>query len=149
MANTTLSSIGGVLQDSRANELIVGGVIGDTSTYPGMLVGVLSTSVMEAFDVDSGSADILLGIVLPRYDQDMDSVTTAVPYEVVVPQPGHLYGLKIDTAQAGACEMGWSLILHATSPGILDEATNVEDDHVAKYYKIAAGDTFAIILWGY
>jgi len=148
MANTTLSSIGGVLQDSRANELLVMG-IGDSSAKAGDLCGLLTTGIIEAFDIDSTTAELALGYLLPRYDVDMDTAPGAVAVELVVPQAGHIYGVHIDTAQAAACEMGWGLTYHATTAGILDELTNVEDDiKIAKYYKVAAGDTYCLIIWG-
>ena len=149
MANTTLSSIGGVLHDSRANELIVMGKAPGTIGKAGDIGGFLSTGVLEIFDVDSTTAELALGIILPMYHTDMDAVIAInKSVEIVIPQAGHLYGVHIDTAQAGACEMGWPLTYHATTGGILDELTNVEDAIVvARYFKVGAGDYFAVVTW--
>lgn len=146
MANTKLSEIGGVLQDSRGNELIVS-AIGAATGKPGDLCGILTTGVIEFADLDSTTADTILGLLLPKYDVDMDTAPGAsVPVEIVIPQAGHIYGAH--GGAASTAETGWSLELHATSPGLMTECTNVEDAHIAKYYKVAASDEFFLVVWG-
>ncbi|MCK4828144.1 hypothetical protein KA005_71100 [bacterium] len=146
MANT-LSSIGGVLHDSRANELIVICKAPGTIGKAGETCGILATGVFSTTDVD-GSLDNLVGIILPAYHTDMDTVIAINKIvEVVVPTAGHLYGVRIETIDDTA--MGDPLIFHATEPGALDVGTSIEAEHVARTYRTAAAaDNWGIVIWG-
>ena len=146
MANT-LSSIGGVLHDSRANELIVSAIAPGTIGKAGEICGILTTGLFQTTDI-SGSLDTMVGIILPHYGTDMDTVIAInTIVDIVVPQGGHIYGVRIETIDN--MEIGKNLIYHATEPGALDIGTGVEDEHVARIFKsTTTGDNWGIVVWG-
>lgn len=144
MANTTLSSIGGVIQGNWNDEFIVG-ACGDGSAQAGNAVGILSTGLVVA----AGSAatdDEFIGFLLPCEGIDMDTaITASKPCSVVVPQSGHLYG--VTTADLGTSKPGYPLI-HDGTDGQLDVvAGGIEDEHVARLYRGTDNDTYQVIIW--
>ncbi len=144
MANTTLSSIGGVLQDPRGNELIVTG-IADGTAKAGDTVCILDTNAVRQTDVD-GNLDEFIGILLPHHKVDMDTaITAALPVRVVIPQGGHLYGVHTDTDQG--TESGEPMVFHATTAGILDEGGDIEAEHIARKFSGDSGDTYLVVIW--
>ena len=146
MANTTLSSIGGVIQGNWNDEFIIG-AHGDGTAKAGWTVTVLATGQVRATDVD-GNLDEMAGILLPCYAIDMDTaITAAQPCSVVIPQSGHLYGVY--TADLGsAIILGEPMVFHATQAGTLDAGGNIEAEHVARFYKGSDDDTYNIVIWG-
>lgn len=145
MVNTTLSSIGGVLRDSRDNETIVT-AIADGVRQAGDLVSILATGVIQGVDID-GSLDLVVGILLEAWHTDMDSVPdSGKVIEIVIPQGGHIYGVHVDTDQGVG--IGHPMIYHASTAGILDEGTSAEAEHVARKFNGAAGDTYEDVIWG-
>lgn len=144
MANTTLSSIGGVIQSNFTDEHIVG-ALGDGTAKAGNAVGILSTGKV----VQSGSAgtdDEFIGFLLPNFGVDMDTaITASQPCSVVIPQSGHLYG--VTTADLGTSKPGYPLI-HDATDGQLDKVgTGIEDEHIARLYRGTDDDTYQIIIW--
>lgn len=146
MANT-LSSIGGVLHDSRANEFIVMAKAPGTIGKAGECAGILATGVSQTTDID-GSLDLMIGILLPSYHTDMDSVVAINKIvEMVVPQGGHIYGVRIEAVTD--LDMGSALFYHATEAGALDDDATLEAEHVARTIRaVAAGDDYALVIWG-
>lgn len=144
MANTTLSSIGGVLQGSDSDEIILG-AMGDAACVPGDLVTILATGLVQEVDV-GGNTDAFIGILLEDHLTDMDTaIPTTSPCQVVVPRSGHLYGVHVDTDQGVIA--GEAYIFHATEDGRLDESQDIEAYHLGRKYRGASGDTFIIVLW--
>ncbi len=146
MANT-LSSIGGVLHDSRANELIITAKAPGTIGKAGEMCGVLATGIFSTTDIDA-SLDEFVGIILPAYHTDMDSVIAINKIvEIVIPQGGHLYGVRIETITDLA--MGSPCYYHATEPGALDDSATLEAEHVARTFRTkTAADNWGIVIWG-
>ena len=143
MANTTLSSIGGVLQDSRGDELIVTG-IADGTVKAGDLCTVLNTGVVRRSDL-SDNYDETLGIALPMYHTDMDTAySSGKTVDIVIPQGGHLYGVL--GADFGSVQMGEPLTIGES--GAMAVAGDVEAAHQARLYKSSDDDTYHIVIWG-
>lgn len=102
-----LSQLGGIVcVDGRENELIFTAK-SDGVAKPGHGVTILpgdaaTYAEILKFDVTGGD-DRFVGILLPRYDLDCDSVITDHGMcEVVVPSSGHRYNIKC--ADMGAAE---------------------------------------------
>ena len=146
MANT-LSSIGGVLHDSRANELIITAKAPGTIGKAGEMTGVLATGIFSTTDIDA-SLDNFVGIILPHYGTDMDTVIAInTIVEIVVPQAGHLYGVRVETIDD--LSMGSALYHHAGEPGALDDSASLEAEHVARTFRTkTAADNWGIVIWG-
>ncbi len=143
MAKTTCSAIGGVIHDSRANELIVTG-IADGTVKAGDLATVLTTGVVRQSDL-SDSYDETLGIALPMYHTDMDTAyTSGKTVDIVVPQGGHIYGVK--AADIGAVQMGEPMTIGEA--GAMAMAGDVEAAHQARLFKAVDDDTYVLCVWG-
>jgi len=142
MANTTLSSIGGVLHDSRANEYIITG-IADATVKPGDLCTVLKTGAVRQSD-KSDSYDDTLGICLPSYHTDMDTAAASGKViELVVPRAGHIYGCKMGDASTN--EAGNPLIFDEA--GAMAQGDGLETAHLARTLKTSNGDTYGTVIW--
>lgn len=146
-AVTALSTLGGkVCMDSRANELVIVR-LADGTLQAGHLADI-SGSTAVGTDVD-GNLDEFGGIVLPRYDTDVDTAMTVGDLiEIVVPQGGHLYNIYI-TDPGATLYAGEPMNFHATDAGQLDAEANIEAAHAARLFDDVLDDTrFATIIWG-
>ncbi|MCP3685848.1 MAG: hypothetical protein GY861_24630 [bacterium] len=144
MAKTTCSAIGGVLHDSRADELIITG-IADGTVQAGDLCTVLTTGAVRQSD-KSDSYDETLGIALPMYHTDMDTAyASGKTVDIVVPQGGHIYGVK--GADAGSVEMGEIVVFGEAGALALGDGAQ-EGAHMAKIFKEVDDDTYWLIVWG-
>ena len=144
MANSTISSIGGVIQGNWEDEFFVS-AYGNASEKAGSLVGISAAGAI----VECGSQatdDEFVGIVVGAYDTDLDTAPAATSLcTIVIPQSGHLYGCLTDdlsTALAG------EPLIHSDTDGQLKAGGNIEAIHVARKYKANSGDTVAIVIWG-
>lgn len=147
-AVTALSTLGGkVRMDSRGNELTISRKA-DGTAKAGWLVGC--TDGITAVGINpTGNLDELLGIQLPRYDTDVDTApTAALLIDIVIPQGGRLYNIKIK--DPGATLYGGEPLLPiAGTAGALDKAGDIETEHIARIFdKVITGTTFATVIWG-
>ena len=146
-AVTLLSELGGqVCMDSRADELWISRKA-DGTLKAGWLADI-SGSTAVGTDVD-GNLDEFGGFCLPRYDTDVDTAyTTGELIDIVIPQGGHLYNIKI-TDPGGTAYAGEPLKFHATVAGELQIAGDIEVEHVARLFDdVLDTSTFATIIWG-
>ena len=147
-AVTALSSLGGqVCMDSRANELWISRISGGT-LKAGWLISCVD-GINAVGKNPAGNLDEFIGIALPRYDIDVDTaITTSLLMDIVIPQGGHLYNVKITNPGATAYA-GEPLKHHATVAGELQIAGDVEATHVARLFDdVLDTTTFATIIWG-
>lgn len=141
MAITTLSELGGVLQDSRGGEIFVT-CIADGTAKAGDLATVLATGAVRQTDL-SDNYDETLGILMPHFQVDMDTAITANKVcDIVIPIAGHLYGCKCGNL---ATDVGEPLTIGEA--GAFAAGGNVEAAHQARSYFHGQGDSYAIIIW--
>jgi len=109
MAKTKLSDMGGIVcVDGRENELIYS-AISDGTAKPGHLIqliaigaGVATANEILLHDHDGGD-DRMMGILLPKYNTDCDSVIVDRDIcEYVIPSSGHRYNIACNDVGAGA-----------------------------------------------
>jgi hypothetical protein len=147
-AVTALSTLGGqVCMDSRSNELIVSR-LADGTAKAGWLVGC--TDGITAVGINpNGNLDELLGILLPRYNIDVDTaITAALLVDIVIPQGGHLYNILIKDPGA-TLYGGEPLIPISGTPGGLDKSGDIESEHIARLFdKVLDNTTYATVIWG-
>ncbi len=146
-AVTLLSQLGGkVLMDSRENELLISR-FADGSIKAGWLLDISGDTAVGT-DVN-GALDEFGGFGLPRYNTDVDTAyTNGVLIDIVIPQGGHLYNVKI-TDPGGTAYAGEPLKFHATVEGELQIAGDIEVEHVARLFdNILDTSVFATIIWG-
>lgn len=146
MANTTLSSIGGVIQSNDGKELLTG-AIADGTAKAGWLVEITSAGLATAVDI-GGNTDRMTGILLANNKTDMDTaIVSGQPVSVVLPQGGRLYGIYCD-ANSGVAP-GIAHGYHATTDGALDEVADPQTtQYLCKLFKGATGDEYQIFIWG-
>lgn len=147
-AVTALSTLGGqVCMDSRADEVFVSRKA-DGTALAGWLVGC--TDGITAVGMNpAGNLDELIGILMPRYDIDVDTAITApLLVDIVIPQGGHLYNIKIKDP-AATLYAGEPLIPIAATAGALDKAGDLETEHIARIFdSVITATTFATVIWG-
>ena len=146
-AVTLLSTLGGrVCMDSRGDELSIVRKA-DGTLKAGHLADI---SGETAVGIDpNANLDELGGICLPRYDTDVDtSFTSTRVIDIVIPQGGHLYNIKIKNP-AGTIYSGEPLIPIASTAGALDKSGDIESEHMARLFdEVITGTTFATVIWG-
>lgn len=144
MALSKISEIGGVIQGSYENEHIIT-AIADGTALAGWCVGLSAAGVVGG--TDSGAPDAFLGILLPHYGTDIDTLISSPDVVgVVIPQSGHLYG--IFCADLNSSSMGIHLIFGADAGVLALEADIANADYVARTIKYTDGDTVAVVAWG-
>jgi len=146
-AVTALSTLGGrVCMDSRANELIISRAA-DGTLKAGDLVDI-SGSTAVGLDY-SNNLDEFGGFALPRYDTDVDTAyTSGVLIDIVIPQGGHLYNVKI-TNPAATIYAGEPFVFANGTVGELTKGGDIESEHVARLFDDAiTATTYATIIWG-
>ena len=142
MAYSKISEIGGVIQGSWDDEIIIP-ALGDGTTKAGMVVYVNTSGQAVATDVNA--ADLFVGIALPSPYIDMDTAITAnYPMNVVIPQSGHLYGVFI--VDLNLSDAGNNLIF-TTTAGSIGTSTDVEAEAIAHTYTYDDGDTVGVVIW--
>jgi len=145
MANSKISELGGVRQDSRGGEMILP-ALGDGTAKAGHLVGILATGKVVQCG-SAGTDDEFMGILLPNYAYDMDTaIADSKPCSVLVPQTGKLYGCFCVDPGA-AIKQGEPFKIGSTD-GSLEKCSNIEDYHIARSMVCANGDTVGIFIWG-
>ena len=146
-AVTKLSTLGGnVCADSRANELWISR-FADGTIQAGWLADI-SGSTAVSLDY-SNDLDEFGGIALPRYDTDVDTAyTSSELIDIVIPQGGHLYNVKI-TNPAATIYAGEPLVFANGTVGELTKGGNIEVEHVARLFDdCITATTYATIIWG-
>ena len=146
-AVTALSTLGGrVCMDSRGDELSIVRKA-DGTLKAGWLADI---SAETAVGINpTGDLDEFGGICLPRYDTDVDTAFTITRViDIVIPQGGHLYNIKIKNPGA-TLYAGEPLIAIAATAGALDKVGNIETEHVARIFDdVLSTSTFATVIWG-
>jgi len=146
-AVTALSTLGGrVCMDSRGDELSIVRKA-DGTLKAGWLADI---SAETAVGINpTGDLDEFGGICLPRYDTDVDTAFTITRViDIVIPQGGHLYNIKIKNPGA-TLYAGEPLIAIAATAGALDKVGNIETEHVARIFdEVLTTSTFATVIWG-
>ena len=146
-AVTALSTLGGrVCMDSRAEEICIVRKA-DGTLKPGWAADI---SAETAVGVNpTGDFDEFGGFCLPRYDTDVDTAFTITNLiDIVIPQGGHIYNVKIKDPGADPYA-GEPLLWIAATAGALDKVGDVEATHVARLFDdILDNSTFATIIWG-
>ena len=146
-AVTALSTLGGkVRMDSRGDELSIVRKA-DGTLKAGWLADISGETAVGINP--TGNLDELGGICLPRYDTDVDTAFTSTRLiDIVIPQGGHLYNIKIKDPSA-TIYPGEPLIAIAATAGALDKVGNIESEHVARIFDAClTGTTFATVIWG-
>ena len=146
-AITLLSTLGGyVCMDSRLNEMVI--VRKADGTLKAGHLADISADTAAGIDPNA-DLDELGGIVLPRYDTDVDTaITSTYLIDIVIPQGGHIYNIKIKNP-AGTIYAGEPLIPIASTAGALDKVGDIESEHIARLLDdVITGTTFATVIWG-
>jgi len=146
-AVTSLVTLGGeVLMDSRANELIISRKADGTiqAGWGADISGETAVGVNPNGDLDEFG-----GFALPRYDTEPSAAyTAALLIDIVIPQGGHLYNVKIKDP-GGTIYAGEPLLWITGTAGALDKGGNIEAEHQARLFDDALDDTtYATIIWG-
>jgi len=149
-----LSTLGGrVCVDGRGEELIVS-AIADGVSKAGEGVQIIDTTgatlgEILAFDVN-GSTDRFVGILLPKYDTDCDTVITdRTLCEVVIPKSGHKYNVFI-TDPTADIERGAAVDMSAAGDGafhVCKSTIEVSDYYARTSKSVANTSTFCEIIW--
>lgn len=84
-----------VCVDGRAGETIIT-AISDGVAVPGQVIGVLATGIIAGTD-DGGTSETFNGILLPKYNTDVDTlITSGDMCEYVVPKSGRRYNVACE-----------------------------------------------------
>lgn len=144
MALSKISEIGGVIQGDYATEQIIT-ALADGTALAGWCVGLTAAGVAVGTDTDG--VDEFVGILLPHYAIDIDTlITGAKVVEVVIPQSGHLYG--IFCADLNSSSMGLHLKFGADAGKLALEADIANSVHCCRTISYTDGDTVAVVAWG-
>lgn len=148
MANTNLSDLGGsIFVDGYDGESTIT-LLADGTAKAGSLVGQTSGSgTMRGVDLD-GNLDEFDGILVERYDTDLDSAPTAgKACTVVRPKAGRKY--RVQMADQGAAKYQGEPMTFSNTAGIITAAGDAESAHVCRLSKdIADDDTVCEVVWG-
>ncbi len=143
-----LSSMGGfVCVDGKENEIIISATAGGVS-LAGWLVTITNATGVE-IATDLGATDRFIGILLPHYKIDCDTLITAGELvEIVIPQRGHTYIVYI-ADPAATVDVGAGMTLSTTDGAmVVDESTAEVRDTWARLNKfIVSTDRFAEVTW--
>ena len=147
MANTSLSDLGGKVNVDDPNPSTIP-AIGDGTCKAGDLVGKTSGGVVQ-YCTGSGNLDEFLGILMARYDTDIDTaIASGDACEILVPKGGRRYRCKIEDP-SGTVLAGEPCLINADGNGELEKAGDIEGIHCCTLSKTAVtGDTYVEILWG-
>lgn len=148
MANTKLSDLGGGVCIDSGEELTIT-LLADGTAKAGWLVGQSAGAVTaRGVDVD-GNLDEMIGILMERYDTDLDTAPTAGELvKVVIPRSGRRYRVYMSD-QGGAKYAGEPMVPHATDAGQITAGGDVEAVHIGRLAKdIADDDRFCELIWG-
>ncbi|KKM82247.1 hypothetical protein LCGC14_1321590 [marine sediment metagenome] len=146
-AVTALSTLGGkVCMDSRGDELSIVRKA-DGTLRAGWLADISGETAVGINP--TGNLDEFGGICRPRYDTDVDTAFTSTRLiDIVIPQGGHLYNIKIKDPGA-TLYAGEPLIAIASTAGALDKVGDIESEHVARIFDdVLDNTTFATVIWG-
>jgi hypothetical protein len=147
MANT-LSSLGGTIFASGEDGEISVTLLADGTAKAGYIVGQTAGSGTMRSSNATGNLDETDGILVERYDTDIDTAPTAgKACRVIIPKAGRIY--RVAVYLAAAAYAGEPLIHNTGHAGMLQVGGDLESEHVARLWKNAAsGDNFAEVIWG-
>lgn len=155
MANTTLSSLGGIVcVNGRKGELIFA-AIADGVAVPGNGVTIIATAGATLGDIIkhdvNGSTDQFVGILLPKYNTDCDAVNVnGEVCEIVVPVSGHKYNIKITDPGAAEGNVGTPVRFAAATDGEWTAGTTAIEvgNYCATISKVFVdNDLFGEVIW--
>ena len=147
-AVTSLVTLGGkVCMDSRAEEISIVRKA-DGTIQAAWLAACTDGSTAVGLN-PTGNLDELIGIALPRYDVEPSAAyTAAMAIDIVIPQGGHLYNIKIKDP-GGTIYAGEGLIPIAATAGALDKIGDIEGEHIARLFDdVLDTTTYATVIWG-
>lgn len=123
--------------------------LGDGSLLPGSCVGV-NESTGKVIATDAGATEEFRGLLEKRYDKTIDEAPAdGESCDLIVPQQGKDYVVRMDSGNAPAMEAGSPLEFSATSNGELMEAATLSDHMVARLADDYDGSAdFAEVTWG-
>jgi hypothetical protein len=144
MVNSTISYYGGsVCVGPKADETFVTAKADGTSKA-GNMVTILSTGFVDNTDVNA--VDFFVGIMMERYDTDIDTAPTSGKLvQIVIPKVGHKYRVLCSDMDTSAPGQGATF---STTEGVLAKVTDIEATHVCRTSKYEDGDTVAEVIWG-
>lgn len=147
MANTLKDLGGSIFVDGEDGERKIS-LIADGTAKAGYLVGQTAGSGTMRASNATGSLDETDGILMERYDTDLNTAPTSGDVcEVVYPISGHRY--RVAVYLAAAAYSGEPMKYNTGHAGMLEAAGDYESEHVARLSKDAAsGDNFAEVVWG-
>ena len=136
-----------VCVDGRAGERIIT-AISDGVAVAGQVVGILATGIIAGTD-DAGTSETFHGILLPKYNTDVDTIITSGDMcEIVIPTSGHRYNVAtVDPGADKASGIGW---IFGSTIGNMQ----IGDANIATmapcYSSLPVADTsrFMEIVWG-
>jgi len=158
MANTKLSSLGGIVcVNGRKDELIFA-AIADGTAKPGNGVTVIATAGATLGDIIKhdigGSTDQFVGLLLPKYNTDCDTANVNGEIcEIVVPRSGRKYNVKIVDPVANEGQVGTPVVFHPTTDGEFTVGTSGDHSIEVSAYcatvskALVSGDLFAEVIW--
>lgn len=147
-AVTSIVTLGGkVCMDSREEEITISRKA-DGTIQAGWLAACADGSTAVGMN-PTGNLDELLGIALPRYDTEPSAAYTAADLiDIVIPQGGHLYNIKIKNPGT-TLYAGEPLIPIAATAGALDKSADIESEHMARLFdSVLNTTTYATVIWG-
>lgn len=156
MAKTKLSDMGGIVcVDGRENELIFSakadGIV--KAGHLIQLIQIAGATNCEILLADYGAGDDrYMGIALPKYNTDCDSVLVDQEImEYVIPSSGHRYNVACNDVGAGALAgtVGTPCIMSATDGEITVGTLTIE---VAIFWALVSkevvdDDRYAEVIW--
>ena len=143
MALSKISELGsGVCVDSGAELTIT--ALADGTAKAGWYVGLTAAGVVAGADSDSPDAGF--GLLLKRYDTDLDTSPTATrQVRVVIPRAGRRY--RVFCADMNASLVGLPMNV-AADAGKFAVVATVESYHLCRCSRYTDGDTVAEVIWG-
>ena len=147
MPNTSLSDLGGKVNVNDPSPHTVP-AIGDGTCKAGDLVGKNSAGVVQ-YTTGSGNLDEFIGILMPRYDTDIDTaIASGAACEILEPKAGYRYRCKIEDPSATLLA-GEPFDINEDGNGELEKTGDQETLHRAVLAKgVVSGDTYAEMRWG-
>jgi hypothetical protein len=143
MVLSLLSELGASVCVNSAEETFIT-ALADGTAKAGWVVGLTAAGVIAGSDTDG--VDEFVGIVMERYDTDLDTAVTAgKTVQVVLPRSGHRY--RVIVTDLNSSIPGVPVGFGATA-GALSVVATIESTHVARTWKYTDGDTIAELIWG-
>lgn len=143
---TALSHLGGIVcVDGRGGETIIS-AIADGTAKAGQVVGI-TTATNVAAGTDDAAFEFFTGILLPRYDTDVDTVpTSGDAIEIVIPKSGRHYNVAI-VDPGGDKGPGIGFVFGTTAGNMEIQADIVVLNRASGTHMIANTSRFAEVTW--